>query len=240
MKNEIITNSPKSAFISINAERTPYKNSGLENITATIERTWTDAQNTILSTARATKMKIYELSANVEANAFYKEDGFKDSAEWLESAFGVKYSTAKAYIQIGKEIASGNIPRDIDLGIDALRMLSGKNVDAKKLIESGEIHSGMAKAEVAEVVNAGKEKKPAEPKPEKVYNWKCVSAEAPNHVATESAFESASYDWIKRIKVDAGIFFMCAKSGSVIVYQRMAEVIEAEPEAAAESEAEAE
>lgn len=229
MKNELNTNS-KSAFITVNNERPLYKNEDLERITATIERTWINAQNSILNTARVTKMAIYELSANVEANAFYKDDGFKDSAEWLESAFGVKYSTAKAYIQIGKEIVSGNIPRDIDLGIDALRMLSGKNVDAKKLIESGEVHSGMTKAEVAEVVNAGKEKKQTEPKPEKVYNWKCVSAEVPDHIATESAFDDASYDWVKRVKVDAGIFFMCAKSGAVIVYQRMTEVVETEEE----------
>lgn len=243
MKNEITANSPKSAFITVNNQRPTYKNANLEKATAAIESTWTKAQESILKTARTTKMKIYEQAAKVEANGCYKDDGFKDSAAWLEAAFGVKYSTAKAYIQIGKEIIAGNIPRNIDLGIDALRMLSGKGVDAKKLIESGEVKSGMSKAEVAKAVEAGKEatqtegdiEKKVEPKPEKVYNWKCVSANVPDHISTESAFASASYEWTKRVKVDAGVFFMCAKNGGIIVYQRMTEVVEAEQEAAAEA-----
>lgn len=238
MKNEITTPT-KSAFITINTERPTYKSEGLERITQTIERKWNEAGQTIIDTARRVKMYIYELSANVDKNKFYETDGFKDSAEWLNSAFGIKYSTAKAYIQIGTAIANGDIPKDLDLGIDALRAITKKGVDTKALLESGEVHSGMTKKEVEAVVNADAEPKERKARAEKVYNWKCVSQSAPDHIGTESMFESASYDWVRKIKEDSGVFFLCFKDGSAIVYQRMTEVIESEGTEEAEQGVEA-
>lgn len=227
MKNELTTNS-KTTFISVATDRPAFKNASLESITKAIETTWSDAQSAIIETARRTKMRIYELSANVEANSAYKDDGFKDSAEWLEKTFGVKYSTAKAYIQIGKAIIDGTIPRDIDLGIDALRMLSTKGEETKKLIESGEVHSGMTKNEVAEILNASKEKKQSEPRPEKEYKWQCVSMENRHTiVATEDMMVSGNWDWNRKIRNDSGIFLIFARSGAVVVYQRMEEITEA-------------
>lgn len=225
MKNEITT-STKNAFITIKSDRIPYKSSYLETMTQAIERKWTEAGQVIMDTARKAKMEVYETAATVDRNKFYEADGFKDAAEWLESAFGVKYSTAKAYIQIGNAIVKGDIPKDLDLGIDALRAITKKGVDTKALLESGEVHSGMTKKEVEAVVNSGKEVKERKARAEKVYEWKCVSQAAPAHVATESMFESASYDWVQKVKVDSGVFFLCFKNGVAIVYQRMAEVID--------------
>lgn len=238
MKNEITTNA-KNAFITINSERPAYKSEGLERITRTIERKWNEAGQTIMDTARRAKMEIYELSANVDKNKLYEADGFKDSAEWLNSAFGVKYSTAKAYIQIGTAIVNGEIPKELDLGIDGLRAITKKGVDTKALIESGEIHSGMTKKEVEAVVNADAEPKERKTRAEKVYNWKCVSQSSPGHIGTESMFESASYDWVRKIKEDSGIFFLCFKDGVAIVYQRMTEVVESEDNEEVEQGAEA-
>ena len=223
----------KRAVITVNHERPEFVNKQLEAITKTAEATWEAGEKGIKDTARRTMVSLARQFANVEANECFKEDGFESARDYVEKTFGCAHAWASALIQVGKAINNGEIPENLDVSFDSMRLLASKKVDSKKLIESGEVHDGMSKEQIKNAISKDTEtdeaKEPNPARKAKSYVWNCISKKAGKFEATEDEIlNDHDFEWTRKIKACDKIYIVACNGNAATVYERMGEVVEAE------------
>lgn len=143
------------------------KNANLKKATETIERLTTQAKKNLFCIAVTLK--------NIEENEWYKEDGYKNTADYAQQIFGYKHAmtsalirTAKKYIETAnsKEVKSiladeqGN-----DFTMSQLQEMLPLDVEqAKQAVTDNDITPDMSTKKIREVVKhlTGKDSKDSE------------------------------------------------------------------------------
>lgn len=147
------------------------KNANLKKATATIERLTTQAKKNLFCIAVQLKQ--------IEENEWYKEDGFKNTADYAGEIFGYKHAMTSALIRVAKkyiETANSKEVKSIladengnDFTVSQLQELLPLEVEqAQTAVTDKEITPDMSTKKIRETVKrlTGKDKK-AEEKPEK-------------------------------------------------------------------------
>lgn len=128
---------------------------------------------------KANWFTIAHIIAGVDATECYKDDGFNNVHEWVETTFGIKKSNSYSLLSIGKEYlreittASGKvvgygtnlvIDGDADFSKTQVeKMLPAGHELASELVMNGEITPEMSAKEISKIV-----KKHTNPEPENV------------------------------------------------------------------------
>ena len=146
------------------------KNANLKKATATIERLTTQAKKNLFCIAVTLKQ--------IEENEWYKEDGYKNTADYAGQIFGYKHAMTSALIRVAKkyiETANSKECKSIladengnDFTVSQLQELLPLEVEqAQTAVAENEITPDMTTKKIRETVKhlTGKDKK--EEKPEK-------------------------------------------------------------------------
>ena len=166
------------------------KNANLKKATETIERLTTQAKKNLFCIAVTLK--------NIEENGWYKEDGYKNTADYAQQIFGYKHAmtsalirTAKKYIETAnsKEVKSiladeqGN-----DFTMSQLQEMLPLDVEqAKQAVTDNDITPDMSTKKIREVVKhlTGKDSKDSEQDGEQDSEQETEDREALENIARE-------------------------------------------------------
>lgn len=139
------------------AELPKFKNELLNEKTAEIR----NIQKSVYTTASDAYYKISVIMSEIKQSELYKEDGFKDLAEYGDKVFGFKRALSYSYSRAGDVYRNEKLP-------DALRALPPSKLDALSAmseedmisaVESGKITATSTQKELRELNNEYKDKK---------------------------------------------------------------------------------
>lgn len=180
----------------INIKSHSFKNEALQQATEEINQYGTEMLKNVRNIAR--------VLADVSKNECYKEDGFKNCAEYAMETFGFKKSFAYNLISIGKRFSEANSELAGYSATQLIEMLPMTDKELSEKMESGEINPDMTAKEIREAV---KEAKPTKTRNRKVktFKFKRVGENdiiiAPEEEFKERAFADLCKE-VQKIKLD--------------------------------------
>lgn len=168
------------------------KNANLKKATATIERLTTQAKKNLFCIAVTLKQ--------IEENEWYKEDGYKNTADYAGQIFGYKHAMTSALIRVAKkyiETANSKEVKSVladengnDFTVSQLQELLPLEVEqAKTAVAESDITPDMSTKKIREAVKrlTGKDKKDETPEQEK-------TGETPEQEKTDETPEKEQTD----------------------------------------------
>lgn len=170
------------------------KNANLKKATATIERLTTQAKKNLFCIAVTLKQ--------IEENEWYKEDGYKNTADYAGQIFGYKHAMTSALIRVAKkyiETANSKECKSIladengnDFTVSQLQELLPLEVEqAQTAVAENEITPDMTTKKIRETVKrlTGKDKKEEKPEKEQAEE---TPEQAEENTAEREALEKVS------------------------------------------------
>lgn len=162
--------------------------------------------------AEKTKVLCAKHLFTIDSEELYKDDGFESAVQFCNGVMGMSDSNAYAYIQVGRALELGQIPRKDANGKDftftqlrALCVVKSKD-KLTEAVNSGDISADMSASEVEESAKAlNPPKKARKPVAEKRYLWEDVGT-------GEESYDATKTEIITQIANDGGTFLGELKS----------------------------
>lgn len=166
-----------------------FKNAKLEQLTAEMA---TASANAV--TAREFANVVFARNLHtIEAEDLFAEDGFADMKDYTDRICNMPYSTARMYIQVGRELNSGRLP-ELDangrrFNLSQLRAMASckKEKALAEAIEAGDLSAEVGEKKMVEKVRAINGAK-ARTVAEKLYHWEHVGFDDESDAYSKSAF----------------------------------------------------
>lgn len=179
------------------------KNANLKKATATIERLTTQAKKNLFCIAVTLKQ--------IEENEWYKEDGYKNTADYAQQIFGYKHAMTSALIRTAKKYIETATSKEVksiladengnDFTVSQLQEMLPLEVEqAKTAVSEQEITPDMSTKKIREAVKrlTGKDKK-ADEKPEQEEQTEEQTAdETPEQETEEQTAEREALEKVAR------------------------------------------
>ena len=219
-----------------------FTNSRLEELTAQMATAAANSNN-----ARDFANVVFARNLNtIDAEELYKEDGFKDVNDYAEKVCNMPYSTARMYIQVGRELNAGRLP-ELDangkrFNLSQLRALAAckKTKSLTEAIESGELSAEVGEKKMTEKVRTINGAK-ARDVSEKLYHWEHVGFDEESEAYSKAAFiaeiKAHGMDFLAEFSADDDHYIIAIDSdGLPQLYRRSTQVKKATVEAEATTE----
>lgn len=204
----------------ITIKETNFKNATLTQATIEINELGTEVMKNFRNIAR--------ILADVASNECYKEDGFKNCAEYAMKTFGFKQSFSYNLIAIGKRFSEANTALADYSATQLIKMLPMSDEEIENALESGEINADMTAKEIEVAV---KMSRPAKTKNRKVKKYRFVNMfEDGTIIDTEENFILRTCSDFNHAKVKVGerTLYVAIDAEMVSVWERIEEIKETE------------